>query len=185
MNRRRREHLEREAEQILHTSGTYRLPVAIDRIAAHLNLRTTASDLGEDMSGLLVVDNNRAAIGYNSMHPSVRQRFTIAHEIGHYVLHAKRCTQACLFIDKYVLYRRDQQPSLGNDQQEVEANAFAAALLMPAQLVREEIKRQDFDLDDDDDLHELARRFKVSASAMSNRLANLGLLRWIPIAVNE
>jgi len=44
-------------------------------------------------------------------------------------------------------------------------------------LVREEIKRQNLDLDDDEDLAALAGRFNVSTTAMSNHLADLGLLR--------
>ncbi len=48
---------------------------------------------------------------------------------------------------------------------------------LPARLVREEIKKHDLDLDDEDDLSALARKFNVSTSAMSYRLVNLGLLR--------
>jgi Zn-dependent peptidase ImmA (M78 family) len=82
-----------------------------------------------------------------------------------------------LFIDRYVVFRRDGVSPLGDDQEEVEANAFAAALLMPADLLRDEIWKSDFDLDDDEDVIRLAKRFNVSTSAMSNRLAWLGLLR--------
>jgi Zn-dependent peptidase ImmA (M78 family) len=106
----------------------------------------------------------------------VRQRFTIAHEIGHYVMHVKNSTHSRLFIDRYVAFR-DDESSAGNDWQEVEANAFGAALLMPALLVREEIKKRKLDLDDEDDLSTLAKQFHVSPSAMSYRLVNLGLLR--------
>jgi len=48
---------------------------------------------------------------------------------------------------------------------------------MPARLVRDEIKKQNLDLDDEDDLGALAKRFNVSSSAMSYRPVNLGLLR--------
>jgi IrrE N-terminal-like domain len=97
-------------------------------------------------------------------------------EIGHYVMHVKTSMQSRLFIDRYVAFR-DDESSAGNDGEEVEANAFGAALLMPARLVREEIKKHDLDLDDEDDLGALARKFNVSTSAMSYRLVNLGLLR--------
>jgi len=154
--------------------------VAIDRVAQHLNLRTAGTGFEDDISGILVAEKNRAAIGYNAMHAPVRQRFTIAHEIGHYVLHVlnvKTPPHSRLFVDRYVVYRRGEDSATGNDQEEVEANTFAAALLMPERLVREDIKKHRFDLDDEDDLSALARHFNVSASAMSNRLANLGLLR--------
>lgn len=81
-----------------------------------------------------------------------------------------------MFIDRYVAFR-DDKSSEGSDKEEVEANAFGAALLMPARLVREEIKKNDLDLDDEDDLNALAKRFNVSTAAMSYRLVNLGLRR--------
>jgi Zn-dependent peptidase ImmA (M78 family) len=81
------------------------------------------------------------------------------------------------FIDRYIAYRRDDHSSIGNDQMEVEANAFGVALLMPARLVRAAIKRHDFDLDDEEDVSALAQRFNVSASAMSYRLIHVGLLQ--------
>jgi Zn-dependent peptidase ImmA (M78 family) len=177
MYKQKRELIEQRTEELLRSSGTCRVPVPIERVAQYLNLITTATALGDDISGLLLVENKKAVIGYNSMHAPVRQRFTLAHEIGHFVLHVKGSSQSRLFIDKYVVYRRDQQSSKGDDQEEVEANAFAAALLMPARLVRSEIKRHDLDLDDEDDLCVLANRFDVSTSAMSNRLVNLELLR--------
>ena len=63
------------------------------------------------------------------------------------------------------------------DFEEVEANQLGAALLMPRSLVRQEIKRSDLDLDDEEAIIFLAKRFNVSTAAMSNRLSNLGLLR--------
>jgi Zn-dependent peptidase ImmA (M78 family) len=84
--------------------------------------------------------------------------------------------QPHLFIDKSV-YRRDDESSTGNDHQEVEANKFAAALLMPTELVRLEVQKSRFDLDDEDAIAALARRFNVSTATMSFRLGNVGLLR--------
>ena len=64
-----------------------------------------------------------------------RRRFTIAHEIGHHVLH--RTGQQALFCRK-AMVREDKpattRPPLPVTEQE--ANAFAAAMLMPAELVR-------------------------------------------------
>jgi len=63
---------------------------------------------------------------YNDPHPLVRQRFSIAHEIGHFILHQK---QGQLFIDKtYKVFLRDQLSSSGENIQEIQANQFAAAL---------------------------------------------------------
>lgn len=171
-----RQPIEEKAEKTLRDSAAYRVPVPIEFVAQRLNLKTEASFLDGKMSGVLVVENGRGAIGYNSTHASVRQRFSIAHEIGHYVLHAKNALSR-LFIDRYLVYRRDDDSCTGDDREEVEANAFAAALLMPAPLLHQEIAKHDYDLDDEDDLSTLAKRFNVSTTAMSFRLVNLGLLR--------
>ena len=119
---------------------------------------------------------NLEPLGYNSTHAPVRQRFTIAHEISHYILHLKKNQKSQLFIDRFV-FRRDENSSTGNDREEVEANRFAAALLMPETFVRKVIERFDFDLDDSEAIDSLAKRFNVSTAAMTNRLTTLGLLR--------
>ena len=167
-----------EAEQTLRRTDTYRVPVAIDVVAHRLGLTTEAARLGESASGMLVVEGGRGAICYNATHAPVRQRFTISHEIAHYILHvSKSSRKSRLFIDRGVTFRRDENSSTGDDREEVEANQFGAALLMPRSLVNLEVKKHDLDLDDDDAISLLARRFHVSVSAMTHRLANLGLIR--------
>ncbi len=64
----------------------------------------------------------------------------------------------------------------GTQQEEKEANQFAAALLMPADQVRAAVAEQPFDPTRDDELPNLARRFKVSPQAMTTRLIHLGLI---------
>ena len=98
------------------------MPVAIEIVARRLNLTMEAAGLGENVSGMLVVKGDRGAIGYNSAHARVRQRFTISHEIAHYLLHAKKNGKAQLFIDRHVAFRRDENSSTGVDHDEVEAN---------------------------------------------------------------
>jgi Zn-dependent peptidase ImmA (M78 family) len=173
-----RAELEAKAEQILRDTDCYHVPVPIGVVAHRLGLATEAVVLTEDTSGMLVVEGDVGAIGYNASHAPVRQRFTIAHEIAHYVLHAKKKNQRSkVFIDRYVTFRRDENSSKGDDRQEVEANQFGAALLAPRALVQHEIQRHELDLDDEDDIALLAKRFQVSLAAMTNRLANLRLLR--------
>ena len=173
-----RQDIEHRAEQILQETGAYRIPVPVDLIASHLNLRIQAANLDDNISGVLLVENQQGAIGYNSKHSPVRQRFTIAHEIGHYVLHSSNNnTKSRLFIDKYNVYLRDGQSSTGNVLEEIQANSFGAALLMPKKLVFDELNNLDFDLDDDEIPIILAKRFNVSVLAMSNRLNALGLIQ--------
>lgn len=169
--------VDQHAEEILRQTAAYKVPVPIELVAHRLNLTTEASALGDSVSGMLVVEDDRGAIGYNSSHARVRQRFTVAHEIAHFVLHLKKNRRSQLFIDPFVIFRRDDNSRAGNDREEVEANRLGAALLMPAGLLRKEIRKHGLDLDDEDALGFLAKRFRVSTVAMTYRLNALGLLR--------
>ena len=173
-----RQNFENKAEHTLRETDTYRVPVPIDVVAHRLELAVEAADLGENISGMIVIENGRGAIGYNETHAPVRQRFTISHEIAHYLLHVNiRNCKSQLFIDRSVTFRRDENSSTGDDRKEVEANQLGAALLMPKTLVLQEVKKHDLDLDDEDAISLLARRFHVSTTAMANRLNYLGMIR--------
>lgn len=168
--------IEHKAESLLTECGAMRAPVPLDTVIHHLELTAQARPLAET-SGVLVVENGRGMIGYNLNHSRVRQRFTIAHEIGHFVMHASDNQQQRLFVDRSTMFKRDENSSTGDDLQEIQANQFAAALLMPEKLIREEIASSRLDLDDEEDVSDLAKRFNVSAAAMTFRLENLGLFR--------
>ena len=169
--------IEAKAKTILQEHGAYYLPVPVETVAYHLGLDVRPASLGDDISGLLVIENGQGTIGYNLNHAEVRQRFTIAHELGHYVLHQ---SAQPLFIDKRyrsgTTYYRDGHAATGVDPHEIEANSFAAALLMPDDLVYAEVAKYDLDLDDEESLSALAKRFKVSTQAMAYRLAKLEVL---------
>ncbi len=95
-----------------------------------------------------------------------RQRFTCAHELGHYVKRSSMGQEEWEDVDL-----RDAFSSTGRDPDERYANQFAAALLMPKPAVKREVKR----LKDRRLAPALAPRFGVSADAMHYRLENLGL----------
>lgn len=94
--------------------------------------------------------------------PPVRQRFTIAHELGHH------------FFDHGDNFRDTNQTFnvYNHAPVEVEANAFAAALLMPYRYVW-----ADFTNGRARDVRALAERYGVSQVAMMYRLKNLGIVR--------
>ena len=171
------EEIEGRAEKTLREADTYRVPIQVDKVARFLNLTIDAAPLGEMVSGLLFVNGERDAIGYNSAHARVRQRLTISHEIAHYLLHAKKGRKEQLFIDRHVTFRRGENLSASDDRKEVEASQLGAALLMPKGLVQEQIRRHDLDLDDDEAIRFLAKEFYVSEPAIAIRLVNLRMLR--------
>src|SRR6266571_1070724 len=170
--------IDRRAEDILRQNELFHVPVDVELVARRLNLRTEAAPLGDNVSGLLVVEKGHGIIGFNVTQALVRQRFTIAHEIGHFVLHVSDNPSA-LFIDThYIVYRRDAQSSTGEDRREREANRFAAALLMPATLLQAEVQKHPLDFGDEEMLTDLASKFQVSIQAMSIRLSGLGFNIW-------
>jgi Zn-dependent peptidase ImmA (M78 family) len=165
--------IEARATSVLRDANALRVPVPVELVAHRLGLIVEPSALGDDVSGLLVVRDGRGTIGVNQGHPPVRQRFTVAHEIGHYMLHR---TSSNLFIDKaYTAVYRDTQSSTGEERAEIQANHFAAALLMPADLLLPAIRGSGFDLADEEALEMLAEKFQVSLQSLSYRLSNLGI----------
>jgi Zn-dependent peptidase ImmA (M78 family) len=106
--------------------------------------------------------SNHFEIGVNSKHSRTRQRFSMAHEFAHYQLHRKNLNG--LEQGERILHRSDERNHL-----EYQANSFAAALLMPEDHFREEVRRTR------GDVTELAKRFGVSPLALRYRAKNLGM----------
>ena len=75
-------------------------------------------------------------------------------------------------VDKgFRVLHRDELAAQGTDPLEIDANAFASELLMPRQFLFEAVGDAGLDLDDDAAIENLAKKFKVSVSAMRNRLS--------------
>lgn len=117
---------------------------------------------------LIVEDDHKGIIVVNNNHSSVRQRFTIAHEIGHQQLH----------YDGVEILHRDFISSFGINRREVEANTFAAELLMPHEEITEWVFEEAIDLiDDEKAIREKAEQLGVSFQALSIRLEQLKLFQ--------
>lgn len=150
-------------------------PIPVFDIAESLKMRVEEADLGVGASGLLVIENGVAVIGYQKGQSKERQRFTVAHEIGHMVLHHERSD---LFIDAedfLAVYRRDDTRSRDN-KQERDANTFAGALLMPKDMLDEMVADPSYQVElfDDSDWKKFADRFEVSTQALIIRMTKLG-----------
>lgn len=106
------------------------VPIKLSKIAHALGLRLRASTLPAGISGEIRPDPERAGsfiIKVNRHDSSQRQRFTIAHEISHYLLHEDEIGDG---ITDDVLYR-----SGISDSREAQANRLAADILMPDSLI--------------------------------------------------
>jgi Zn-dependent peptidase ImmA (M78 family) len=144
-------------------------PVPVDKLAHALNIRLISESLPEEISGILDL-RNKPVMMINSGHHLNRRRFSIAHEIGHFILHKP----LGIHVDKQS-YFRSAKSAENLEEYEIDANKFAAALLMPEEMVSKELDQFTDWLDSDIDvLAILADTFKVSATAMGYRLQNLG-----------
>lgn len=170
------------ARQVLEEAKVRSAPVRIEQIAkryAHLVWRY----LPADVSGMLVplaaeTSTLRWAIVVNQENAEVRQRFTIAHELGHLLLHRYTTPHADA---GYKVRFRDQKSSAGSVREEIEANQFAAELLMPEDLILSHLETIGFDYTSPEvettatmrKLFRIANKYEVSTQALSFRIANL------------
>lgn len=164
---------ERAAQQVLSAYWPGTFPVDPQGLAQAMGVEVFAESLIFDIGAPLKLadgssglyeqaDGHAPRIYYNSDEAAVRQRFTLAHELGHHVL-----GHGTAFRDNpqtFNVYNRAPQ--------EVEANAFAAALLMPHRYVW-----ADFMAGRASDIASVAKRYGVSQMAMVYRLRNLGIAR--------
>jgi len=172
---RRRVQVIKDIQKLLLASRITKPPVKLEPIAKQLNAeivpRTFPRDLG--ISAILVKEGDRKIIAVNEAHVPTRQRFSVAHEIGHLILHAD---DAYLTVEKGIedtlLFRRlDKTPP---DPIEREANQFAAELLMPEEWIREDFVRL-YDKDEENIAGKLATKYDVSQAALMFRLQSLNL----------
>lgn len=133
------------------------LPVPVERIAEDL-LGLSVGEAELDVSGLLIPAERQ--IWLNAAEPEPRRRFTLAHELGHWICQ-------CLDGRSAPIYCRSTDIGSAADRAlEREANVVAAELLMPGDAVRVEFGKGG----------DVASRLRVSPEAMQWRLYNFGLL---------
>lgn len=145
--------------------GNVPFPVDPWEIAERIGIQVRPAALNGNLAGFII----REAVGgpteiyFNEHDAEVRQRFTVAHELGHYYRH-KDDDDELGFVDE-----RAELAQAGTDPEEVWANQFAAELLMPAALVKR-WWAEGMSVD------QLRRKLHVSTPAINNRLSSLGLI---------
>lgn len=166
-----------QAEKLVERLNMNSLPINVTKIAKSLNLTVTSANLGDDVSGLLISDGQNAHIVTHEENHKNRQRFTIAHEIGHYYLKHQFEAGEHVHVDRgHYISQRGPKASDGTDIKEIEANQFAASLLMPSKFVRRKVEELGVNSLLDHHVSYLAEVFEVSEQAMTIRLTTLGLL---------
>lgn len=180
----RRKHIRAKVKELIGSSTKKgAMPINVGKIAKDLGITVLFEPNDDDVSGFLLRDvkKNKTVIGVNESHHPNRQRFTIAHELGHYFLHDyegfhfDRQNRGLQLRKQF----RDKNSSSGTDIEEKEANLFAAELLMPEEFIREDLERiESIDLFSEDQLplDEMAKRYQVSTQALIYRLTSLGFI---------
>lgn len=138
----------------------FHVPLNVHAVAEYLGVEVVEELMDDDISGYLEFKSGRWFAGINALHHENRQRFTLAHELGHFVLHRNSKSR---FVDQTFARREGARNSM-----ESEADSFAAQLLMPENDVRLKISQGITDLRD------LAATFRVSSLAMRYRVRELG-----------
>lgn len=178
----RRKLIANKAHDLLHATNQDQPAIDVKKIAEYLKITVQESPAPtDDISGFLMIEKEVPVIGLNSNNSELRRRFTLGHEIGHFVLqhHLGKGTP---HIDKQISIQfRDSVSSAGVKAEEMEANLFAAELLMPSDMLARSLKNFDsINLADEDNggvISALAGEYEVSVPAMTVRLSSLGYLR--------
>lgn len=173
MNHQSRTEVELRAMEVLRQHGLYSLPIDPVQLANRLGVTVNNAKFADDsLAGLIAKRGGHTRILVEQADPPYRKRFSIAHELGHHFLHLLEDGE---IVDKRADMFREKEPVGGHisseRMREIQANWFAAALLMPAEFVREEWARNP-------SIAHMARVFNVSEEAMGYRVDALDL--WVP-----
>lgn len=145
------------ARNLLENSGVVEPPISLWKVLKYIQEKIDVSiypyDFGKKISGVLTqVDESMFAIGYNSSQSWHKRRFTIAHEIGH-------------------LLMGHTNSMADNKCCEKEADEFAAELLIPLKILKDDFKKIG-------ELKPLAEKYNVSEEALCIHLINCKLLKY-------
>ncbi len=156
-------------------SACFDSAVDVELIADRLGVKIHEDNLDSGVSAVLVIKNAKPHIFINKKEVNRgRRRFSIAHELGHFILHHSDLHVTDDSSLQMSIKYRDSKSSTGEHLEEVEANQFAAELLMPLDIIDRYIKKAEIKVFNEDTIAVLAEFLEVSREAISIRLAKLG-----------
>lgn len=154
------------ANELLEKAKVDALPIDVQDLCTRCGVLVLARAFPNALSGLVFAHEGGAVIGINTDHVETRRRFSMAHELGHFLLgHHERSSD---YEHRFHIDVSEGTPPGFDWRAERAANDFAADLLMPRRLIAAEFQRSE-------DPTKLAARFDVSGIAMGYRLVNLGM----------
>jgi Zn-dependent peptidase ImmA (M78 family) len=159
-----------KVKELITRSRVAKAPVPVGLIAELCGARIVENEFDGEISGVLVRKPGNVVIGVEKTQSKQRQRFTIAHELGHLLLHEGAEVH---FDRNFRVNLRSPISSKAEDVAEIEANAFAASLLMPISFLLSDLRDKTIDLENEIQIGSLADRYEVSAQAMTYRLISI------------
>lgn len=154
--------IEKMTDNILLANDLYKIPANILKIAEANDISVYTADMEKKILGAIKYDKNekKYTILLNKKQEYVQQRFTLAHELGHFFMHKKILESEEVHVD--TMYKIE-------DKDEKDVDYFAGALLMNRMLLEKMYETNQ-------SIRELAKIFEVSISMMTLRLDILGLI---------
>lgn len=165
------EKIEKMVKSVFDETYLLTTPVKIGAIIKYYGFKLFEADMPDNESGLIIVSkdnidkyNAKKIIIVNSNHSNRRNRFTVAHELGHFIMHKN---------EEIFAHRETGE----NDCEEINANSFASALLMPKKAVNNLVKsiKEEFwgEVPEYYLISQVADTFNVSEAAAEVRLRKL------------
>ncbi len=151
-----------KAIALLSMYGLTTPPIDVKAIAEELGFDIVLFPFPDTMSAVLRINDSKKVIAVNHSQSEVRQRFSVAHELGHYLSGHEDYSH-----DRVVAVEYENKYNNPMYLMEQEADEFAAELLMPSFLLRKELVK------DRSDAKDLAKKYSVSEQAMWIQLINL------------
>lgn len=149
------------------------MPFQVVEFAIAIGIDVYTDDMPSNISGKIEKKDEKFICYVNNKNAVHRQVFTIAHELGHYFRHQEWFAENNTIEEKeekalYNTFHKDQPQSYSQNQKQMEkeANEFAAELLMPEDIVKEQWQECK-------SVNKMAKYFGVSEIAMSIRIANV------------
>ena len=168
--------IEEKVNAVFEETGLISIPVEVVSMANLYGFEVYELEMDSNTSGIIIIDtkpiknfDSEKVIVVNSDHSKARKRFTIAHELGHYILRGKPTT---------CYAHRDSSENYDSDEKD--ANSFASALLMPKEDIIRYANSEQEDLNGEMIefllIAKVAKRYNVSQSAAEVRLKKLGII---------
>lgn len=139
-------------------------PVKVGAIAKAFGIDVKKSTLAAGISGEIKETDGKIVIRVNRHDVKERQRFTLAHEIAHFLLHRDKIGDG---ITDDILYRSGL-----SDAQEAQANRLAADIVMPWVLIQKTLENYT-DLKPEQKIEQLAQEAEISTTAIKIRLGKI------------